>query len=69
MTFHNMRAFRRVDPATLEAGRTFDAARVTAACGRTPSRARSSAIVRAVTLADIITAGVPPPGIAFAPTR
>jgi len=25
MTFHNMRAFRRADPAALEAGRTFDA--------------------------------------------
>jgi hypothetical protein len=25
MTFHNMRAFCRADPASLEAGRTFDA--------------------------------------------
>jgi hypothetical protein len=25
MTFHNMRAFRRADPASLEAGGTFDA--------------------------------------------
>ena len=33
------------------------------------SRATSAAITRAVIFADIMTAGVPPPGCVFAPTR
>lgn len=36
---------------------------------QTATGARSAAIVRAVIFADIITAGVPPPGCVFAPTR
>ena len=36
---------------------------------QTATGARSAAIVRAVIFADIITAGVPPPGWVFAPTR